>query len=269
MENLTLRLMPFFLSFAFLTVNATNVQAQARPAKKYDQVIPSEDMFRQMVAAANEIGGIKISDNQEVFDELIQVIETPKAALQSQGTLKRMLVVLKQLRPLFHDNQVPIEMLALASARTGIGNMVAQADCEECGVGLWGLTVDQARTIGLRAENESAESSDSRLDMRKSTEAVIKYGKSIFPKHNDWVLVALESHLGAAVMDSARSTSQPKDPWAIAAPYPGASKLLARWMASILIARFPMLVGPIDTKTVDTVEDLIGPIPNIGILPTR
>lgn len=179
--------------------------------------------------------GLALSATPEVVAELNRIYQSPGTRLYTQDVLKRMQVYLPTIKPILILHDVPPEFLALPFIESGykmkLGNIK----------GLWQITSDTARKLGLTVQGKR----DDRLNPSLDTNAAAAYLNKLYAEYHDWNLTLVAYNAGTSQTDALIKATGSRDMWVLARSPKAPSHLkpfLAKFTAAVIIISHPELV---------------------------
>jgi membrane-bound lytic murein transglycosylase D len=175
-------------------------------------------------------------ENDEVSKELNRLTGTPGGRKHMRECLKRLKVYRPLISKKLAKNNLPEELLAIPLVESGYQNIHSK---QGWGSGLWMFIKPTARSYGLKINKKT----DQRLDVKRSTDAALKYLKANHKKFKDWNLTILAYNMGENKVLKAMKKAKSKDAWTLVRKdYERDKGYLAKVIAVAIIIKNPDLL---------------------------
>lgn len=173
--------------------------------------------------------------NEWVLEQLNRYLGTPEGRRFLRESLQRMENYEAVIAEAIEKYNLPQELMAIPIVESGYQNL-PQRPGRVKSAGLWQFIPSTARNFGLEVNPQK----DQRLDVKLSTDAALRYLKSIQLRFQKWPLTILSYNKGEEGVQKAMEKWNSQDAWQlIARGEQGDKGYLAKVMAVMIIMKNP------------------------------
>lgn len=187
--------------------------------------------------------GIVITIDEMAVDGTNRILTGGRGTFRK--AVRRLEVYRKMAGPILAHHGVPEPLLGIPLAESGIGTGIPH----EAGApwpggpgprGIWQMTAETARTMGLRVDS----SMDERFDQAREVDAAARLLAHLHHRFGNWTLAIAAYNMGPQKVDAAIRNGASKDPNGLRAKGLLNDYLSATVIPAMLVAQAPQLILP-------------------------